>query len=56
MTDIKELQTELTVTDLKIIAQIIDLASSKGLFKGSDMLAVGMVYKKIEDVVKNENK
>lgn len=58
MTENQELQTELTINDLKIIANLIELSTSKGLFKANDLTVVGRVFDKIVSVlksVKNEN-
>lgn len=48
----KELQTDITVQDLKVILNIIELASSKGLFKGADLAVVGEVFNKIKESIK----
>lgn len=53
-TSIEELSTEITLADLKTIASIIDLATSKGVFKGADLTAVGVVYDKIVSVVNSK--
>jgi 2-phospho-L-lactate transferase/gluconeogenesis factor (CofD/UPF0052 family) len=53
----QELQTELTISDLRAIANIIDHAASKGAYRASDFAAIGGVYNKIMAVlgkVKNE--
>lgn len=58
MTDPKqELQTELTLSDLTVIVNVIDYAASKGIFKTIDYPAIGSVYSKLVSVlgkVKNE--
>lgn len=40
---------DLTITDLSNIKQIIDLASSRGSFRPSEMVAVGTVYNKLQN-------
>lgn len=39
---------ELTVNDLNALKQIIDVASSRGAFKPSEMTVVGTTYSKLE--------
>jgi len=39
---------ELSVADLQALRQIIDVASSRGAFKTSEMTAVGTVYTKLD--------
>lgn len=41
-------QAELTVQDLAAIKQIIDIASQRGAFKPTEMVAVGQTYAKLE--------
>jgi len=40
---------DLTITDLNNIRQVIDLASSRGAFRPSEMVAVGTVYSKLQN-------
>lgn len=39
--------TDLSVNDLNGMKTIIDLASSRGAFKASEMAAVGQIYNKL---------
>jgi len=39
---------ELTVNDLNALKQIIDVASSRGAFKPSEMTVIGSTYNKLE--------
>jgi hypothetical protein len=39
---------ELTVQDLSAIKQIIDVASTRGAFRASEMAVVGNTYNKLE--------
>jgi len=48
---ISELQTEITIQDLKIIAGVFELAASKGLFKASDLTMVGKIFDKIKESI-----
>lgn len=40
--------TELTVSDLANIRQIIDIATSRGAFKANEMTQIGPVYDKLD--------
>jgi hypothetical protein len=40
---------DLNVNDLNAMKTIIDLASSRGAFKASEMMAVGQVYTKLSN-------
>jgi hypothetical protein len=40
--------TELTITDLNALKQIIDVASQRGAFKPNEMMTVGSTYNKLE--------
>ena len=50
-TTTQELQTEITLQDLKILANLIEAASARGVFKGADLTVVGGVYDKIVTVI-----
>jgi len=39
--------TDITIADLDLLRQIVDLASSRGAFKGSELSQVGEVYNKL---------
>jgi hypothetical protein len=39
--------TELTINDLNLMKQIIDMASARGAFKPNEMMAVGQTYTKL---------
>ena len=43
-----ESTTELTITDLNALKQIIDVASQRGAFKPNEMMTVGSTYNKLE--------
>lgn len=40
--------TELTINDLQLLKQIIEVASQRGSFKPGEMVNVGSVYNKLE--------
>jgi hypothetical protein len=44
----QENTTELTITDLNALKQIIDVASGRGAFKPNEMMTVGQTYNKLE--------
>jgi len=50
-TTTQELQTEITIQDLKIPANLIEAASARGVLKGADLTVVGGVYDKIITVI-----
>jgi hypothetical protein len=50
-TTTQELQTEITLQDLKILANLIEAASARGVLKGADLTVVGGVYDKIVTVI-----
>jgi hypothetical protein len=39
---------QITITDLDEIRQIIDLASTRGAFRGGEMRRVGEIYDKLD--------
>ena len=47
---------DLNVNDLNAMKTIIDLASSRGAFKASEMLAVGQVYNKLSNFLSTVTK
>ena len=51
-TTTQELQTEITLQDLKVLANLIEAASARGVLKGADLTVVGGVYDKITAVIK----
>jgi hypothetical protein len=50
-TTTQELQTEITLQDLKVLASLIEAASARGVLKGADLTVVGGVYDKIVNVI-----
>lgn len=40
--------TEITLQDLQLLKQIIDICSSRAVFKPNEMAAVGTVYNKLD--------
>jgi hypothetical protein len=47
---------DLNVNDLNAMKTIIDLASSRGAFKASEMMAVGQVYNKLSNFLASVSK
>jgi hypothetical protein len=45
----QESGADLTINDLNALKTIIDIASSRGAFKPSEMVAVGQTYAKLEN-------
>tara|TARA_X000001036_G_scaffold366775_1_gene351688 strand:+ start:6248 stop:6625 length:378 start_codon:yes stop_codon:yes gene_type:complete len=43
----------LSITDVSTLIKIIDLASSKGAFRGADMVEVGRIYHILTEIVAN---
>jgi hypothetical protein len=39
--------TQITISDLDALRNIVDLASSRGAFRGSELSQVGLVYDKL---------
>ena len=39
---------ELTVSDLNMLRQVIDVASQRGAFKTNEMVSVGTIYNKLD--------
>lgn len=42
---------QLTKDEMRLLLQVIDLSSARGIFRGSEMAAVGHVYQKITAIV-----
>jgi len=49
----KEISSELTVSDLKILNNIIEMVANKGLIKPIDFTIVGSIYEKINALLKS---
>ena len=47
-----ELQTEITLQDLQLLSNLIDLAASKGILRAADLTVIGLVHDKISAVIK----
>lgn len=48
--------TELTLQDLAALRSIIDVASTRGAFKPTEMVAVGTIYSKLDKFLANVQK
>lgn len=44
----QENNTDLTINDLNALKTIVDIAISRGAFKGTEMTAIGQVYTKLD--------
>lgn len=49
----KEITTDLTLSDLKTINNLIEAIALKGLVKPADFLTIGNIYEKINLIVKD---
>jgi pantothenate kinase len=47
-------QLEITADDCKILCQIIDLASARGLFKADNLLKVGQIHAKMVRLIQDQ--
>jgi hypothetical protein len=53
MSEDKEISTSLTISDMKIINNLIELVSAKGLIRPTDFTTIGSIYEKINMVIKS---
>jgi hypothetical protein len=51
----KEISTDLTLSDLKIINNLIEVAATKGIIRPADYTILGNIYEKIASII-NEKK
>jgi len=51
--DIQELSTNLTLTEMKSINSLIEVAAQRGIFKPQDFIVFGTIYEKILALFKN---
>lgn len=56
MSETEEISSNLTLSDLKIINNIIEGVSSKGLIKPTEFTAIGSIYEKISSLLKQVEK
>lgn len=47
-----ETQTSITLNDLQIIVNMIDVCTKRGAFEGNELLVVGQVREKVAAVIK----
>jgi hypothetical protein len=52
MNDNSEISSNLTLADLKVINNIIEGVSSKGLIKPNEFSLIGSIYEKINSLLK----
>ena len=48
----KEISSNLTLSDMRVINSIIEHVSSKGVFKAADYTIIGSIYDKIATLLK----
>jgi hypothetical protein len=48
----KEISSNLTLSDMRVINSIIDHVASKGVFKAADYTIIGSIYDKIASLLK----
>ncbi len=53
MSEDKEISTSLTISDMKIINNLIELVAAKGLIRPADFNIMGSIYEKINMVIKS---
>lgn len=53
MTEDKEISSSLTISDMKVINNLIEVVSSKGLIRPTDFTLIGSIYEKINAVIKS---
>ncbi|NDG33423.1 hypothetical protein EB118_25635 [bacterium] len=44
---------ELNQTDIQNLMVVIDIATQRGVFKASDLVAIGQLYEKLNTISKN---
>jgi hypothetical protein len=49
----KEITSDLTVSDLRILNNLIEMVSTKGLIKPADFMLIGSIYEKITSLLKS---
>ena len=50
----ENMKQTLTAQEMQIIAQVIDMASRKGLFGAADMMAIGALHTKLAQMIQQE--
>ena len=55
MQEVKEISSNLTISDMKAISTLIEGAAARGLFKPSDFNLFGSIYDKISALLKTED-
>lgn len=48
------MKQELTQQEMQMIAQVIDMASRKGLFGAPDLMAIGALHTKLAQMIQQE--
>jgi len=50
----ENMKQTLTAQEMQMIAQVIDMASRKGLFGAADMMAIGALHNKLAQMIQQE--
>jgi hypothetical protein len=50
----ENMKQTLTAQEMQMIAQVIDMASRKGLFGAADMMAIGALHTKLAQMIQQE--
>jgi hypothetical protein len=53
--EIKEISSNLTITDMRIINTFIEHVATRGIIKPVDFLVIGNIYEKIKTLLKQDD-
>jgi hypothetical protein len=51
----KEITSELTISDMKVIANIIEVLVGRGALKAKDLTLIGSIYDKVAQVINSND-
>jgi translation initiation factor IF-2 len=51
MENYKEISSELTISDMKVLANIIEVLVNRGALKAKDLTLIGNIYDKIAQLI-----
>lgn len=54
--EVKEISSNLTITDMRVINTLIEHVASKGIIKPVDFVLVGSIYEKIKLLLQQDDK
>lgn len=52
MTLMEEVSTNISVQDIELVIRIIDICSSRGAFRGEELMTIGQLREKFNDFLK----